>query len=67
MSLVLTRDLEPGIRLVELNRPETLNSLSAGLMDELQDAMREAGDDRRCRVVILHGAGRGFGTALGRG
>ena len=60
MSVVLAEDIEPGIRLVTLNRPKSLNALSPALMDELQAAMRSAGEDSRCRVVILHGEGRGF-------
>ena len=35
MSLVLTEELEPGILLVTMNRPERLNALSQGLIAEL--------------------------------
>ena len=40
MSLVLTEELEPGILLVTMNRPERLNALSQGLIAELHDDVR---------------------------
>lgn len=52
--------LEPGVALLELNRPEARNALSMQLVSDLRDAARELGDDRSVRVVVLHGAGRGF-------
>ena len=60
MANVLTEEIEPGIRLVTLNRPEARNALSPGLLSELRDAMQECHRDRATRVVVLHGAGRGF-------
>ena len=52
--------LEPGVALLELNRPEARNALSMGLVSDLRAAAHELGEDRSVRVVILHGAGRGF-------
>ena len=63
MANVLTEEIEPGIRLVTLNRPEARNALSPGLLSELMEAMRECHRDRATRVVVLHGAGRGFCAA----
>jgi enoyl-CoA hydratase len=60
MSLVLTEELEPGILLVTLNRPERLNALSQGLIAELHETFECINTDRDVRVVILTGAGRGF-------
>ncbi len=60
MSLVLTEELEPGILLVTLNRPERLNALSQGLIAELHATFERINSDRDVRVVILTGAGRGF-------
>ena len=60
MSLVLTEELEPGILLVTMNRPERLNALSQGLIAELHDTFERINTDRDVRVVILTGAGRGF-------
>jgi enoyl-CoA hydratase/carnithine racemase len=60
MSLVLTEELEPGILLVTMNRPERLNALSQGLIAELHATFERINTDRSVRVVILTGAGRGF-------
>ena len=60
MSLVLTEELEPGIVLVTMNRPERLNALSQGLIAELHDTFDRINGDRDVRAVILTGAGRGF-------
>ncbi len=57
--LVLRERTRWGIRLV-LNRPDTLNALSAALVDELVAAVAEAGADAQIRVVVLAGAGRAF-------
>jgi enoyl-CoA hydratase len=60
MADVLTEELEPGIVLVTMNRPERLNALSQGLISELHTTFERIGTDRHARVVILTGAGRGF-------
>lgn len=45
---------------ITLNRPEKLNALNAGLLDELFAALAEAEDDDKVKVVIIRGAGRCF-------
>jgi enoyl-CoA hydratase len=60
VSLVTIETLEPGIAKLEFQRPEALNALSMPLVSEIIDAAEELGRDRSVRVVILHGAGRGF-------
>lgn len=47
-------------RQITLNRPEVLNALSVHLLEELQDALKQAANDSSVRAVILTGAGRGF-------
>ena len=49
--------LAGGIARVTLNRPDRLNSFTAKMHEELQDALGKVSD---ARVVILTGAGRGF-------
>ncbi len=60
MSNVLVDEVEPGIWRMTLNRPNTLNSMTLELIDELSSALDELGRNRDCRVMILTGAGRGF-------
>ncbi len=58
--LVLTEEIEPGVVLVTMNRPERLNAMSQGLIAALHAAFDEIGRSRSTRVVVLTGAGRGF-------
>lgn len=51
---------EEGILEVRLNRPERLNALNPALIGRLIEVFEGLNDDRRTRVVILAGAGRGF-------
>ena len=48
------------VAVVTLNRPERMNALSVGLVMELREAANEIHRDRRIRVAVLRGAGRGF-------
>lgn len=45
---------------ITLNRPEVLNALNRGLVEELKAAFTEADDDKQVHVVVLKGAGRSF-------
>jgi enoyl-CoA hydratase len=57
-------DVEPGIRLLELTRPERLNAISPELLDDLHAELVRLAEDRTCRVVVLTGRGRGFCAGL---
>jgi 2-(1,2-epoxy-1,2-dihydrophenyl)acetyl-CoA isomerase len=58
-DLVLT-DVRDGYRVLTLNRPDRLNSFTAGMHGALLAALSDAGHDKACRALILTGAGRGF-------
>ena len=47
-----------------LNRPEKLNALNPGLMEELREALETIEVDPEIRVVILTGAGRAFSAGF---
>jgi 2-(1,2-epoxy-1,2-dihydrophenyl)acetyl-CoA isomerase len=49
-----------GVAWLTLNRPDSLNSLDAGLKEALVDALGAAAEDPAVRAVALTGAGRGF-------
>jgi enoyl-CoA hydratase len=53
-----------GIRVLTLDRPERLNAMSIGLIDDLHDALDRIDADDAARVVILTGEGRGFCSGL---
>ncbi|HZT66847.1 MAG TPA: enoyl-CoA hydratase-related protein [Acidimicrobiales bacterium] len=62
-------EVDDGVALVTLNRPEKLNAMTAQMGAEMDDAMAEADEDDDVRVVVVTGAGRGFcaGADLGAG
>lgn len=45
---------------ITMNRPEVLNALNLDLMQDLDEAVQRAADDKEAKIVILTGAGRGF-------
>ena len=62
------RRVEPGIWLLELDRPERLNAISEELLEDLHAQLRWLAEDPEaqadCRVVVLTGRGRGFCAGL---
>ncbi len=60
MSEIIVDIVEPGIVVLTMNRPERLNALGLGMVDELRSALAAMDDDPAIRVVVLTGAGRGF-------
>ena len=57
---VLVEDLESGVRIITLNRPERLNALTPPMMGDFADAVADAAGDPAVGCVIVTGAGRGF-------
>lgn len=53
-------EVERHVALVTLNRPETLNSLTFELYDELSRLFEQFNRQSEIRAVVLTGAGRGF-------
>jgi enoyl-CoA hydratase len=53
-----------GVVQLTMNRPDKLNAMTSGMVEELHSAIRQVGQDRTCRVVVLTGAGRGFCAGL---
>ncbi|MDT5193015.1 MAG: enoyl-CoA hydratase [Mycobacterium sp.] len=61
----LTLSLSDGVLAVTLNRPDSLNSLTAPMLETIAAALERAATDARVRVVRLGGAGRGFSSGAG--
>jgi enoyl-CoA hydratase/carnithine racemase len=49
-----------GIARLQFNRPQVLNALSPGLLEELIEKCAELADDESTNVVVLEGAGEHF-------
>ncbi|MGH3743745.1 MAG: enoyl-CoA hydratase/isomerase family protein [Mycobacteriales bacterium] len=60
---VLTETTD-GVRVVTLNRPDRLNTISGPMLAELSAALLAADADRDVRAVVITGAGRGFCAGL---
>jgi enoyl-CoA hydratase len=58
----LSVELADGVLSVTLNRPNSLNSLTAATLMGIADALEHANGDPRVKVVRLGGAGRGFSS-----
>ncbi|SRX83530.1 putative enoyl-CoA hydratase EchA10 (enoyl hydrase) (unsaturated acyl-CoA hydratase) (crotonase) [Mycobacterium tuberculosis H37Rv] [Mycolicibacterium parafortuitum] len=61
----LTVSLDGGVLTVTLNRPDSLNSLSAPMLETFAATLERAAGDSRVRVVRIGGAGRGFCSGAG--
>jgi enoyl-CoA hydratase len=61
----LSVELADGVLSVTLNRPDSLNSLTAAMLNGVADALGQAAGDPRVKVVRLGGAGRGFSSGAG--
>ena len=57
-------EVDGSITWLTLSRPHNLNALSATMVNELEDFLRELSSNRQTRVVIMRGAGRAFCAGL---
>ncbi|MFH8771900.1 MULTISPECIES: enoyl-CoA hydratase/isomerase family protein [unclassified Streptomyces] len=66
-TLRFSADKDTGVAVVTLNRPERLNAVDAGMVEELSSLWRELRFDDSVRAVVLTGAGeRAFCTGIDR-
>jgi enoyl-CoA hydratase len=63
----LSVSLDGNVLSVTFNRPDSLNSLTAEMVETLCEVLERAADDPAVRVVRLGGAGRGFCAGAGIG
>ena len=59
-SPILQREMVGSVAILTLNRPEARNSLSEGLIAELDAALRGIHDDERVRAVVIAANGAAF-------
>lgn len=65
----LRLDIDDGIGLITLNRPDELNTFNAAIRDGLGEAYRHCDENDAVRVIVVTGAGKAFcaGADLSRG
>lgn len=52
--------IEPGVRLITLQRPQALNALTTQLLGELADELNAAQNDCNTRAVVITGSAKAF-------
>lgn len=60
MSEVVLKDVQDGVAVLTLNRPDRLNAWTQELEREYFAALGECSDSQDVRVIVVTGAGRGF-------
>jgi enoyl-CoA hydratase/carnithine racemase len=60
MSEVVYTQVEDGVAVITLNRPDRLNAWTAEMEHAYFDSLEECGDSAEVRVIVVTGAGRGF-------
>lgn len=56
-TLVQFNEIEKGIGLITLNRPEATNAMSIQLLTDLNECLDEVAKNREIRVVLITGSG----------
>ena len=57
---ILLREDRDGVCILTMNRPQQMNLLTSEMLDALQESFDAIAQDRRVRVVVLAGSGKGF-------
>jgi len=62
--MIRTDNLEGGIRLVVIDRPEKLNAMTREMVRTLRDRVSDAEGDRKVRAVVITGEGSSFSAGI---
>ncbi len=57
-------DVDQGVAIITLNKPERLNAFDDEMLEEWHDAVQQADRDASVRAVVVTGAGRGFCSGM---
>jgi enoyl-CoA hydratase/carnithine racemase len=57
---VVEQDVQDGVALLTLNRPERLNAWTGEMEERYFDLLQGCASDERVRAIVVTGAGRGF-------
>ncbi|HEX3512144.1 MAG TPA: enoyl-CoA hydratase [Solirubrobacteraceae bacterium] len=60
MSAVVQQEVQDGVALLTLNRPERLNAWTGEMENLYFDLLEACADDQDVRAIVVTGAGRGF-------
>ena len=59
-SNIIIKKINNEIGLIIINEPKTYNSLSFKNLNDLLKAFKKIDNDKKIKVIILEGAGKGF-------
>jgi enoyl-CoA hydratase/carnithine racemase len=59
-TTLIFSEVEPGVGMVTMNRPERLNAINPAMVQDFETLFEAIAQDETIRVLILTGAGRGF-------
>ena len=60
LKTLILKELEPGLALLTLDRPDSLNAINDNMIDEFGRVFDKLSGDNKTRVLIITGEGRGF-------
>jgi enoyl-CoA hydratase len=63
-AFITLGEIDDGIALMTLRRPDKLNALTWPMVDEILEALTAVASDRTIRALVLTGEGRGFCSGL---
>ena len=58
--IIVTEQYQPGIALIQLNRPKELNALNPQLMQEVRDTLLQLDKNEQVKVIIITGNDQAF-------
>lgn len=58
--IIVTEQYQPGIALIQLNRPKELNALNPQLMQEVRDALQQLDKNEQVKAIIITGNDQAF-------
>jgi enoyl-CoA hydratase len=58
--IIVTEQYQPGIALIQLNRPKELNALNPQLMQEVRDVLQQLDKNESVKVIIITGNEQAF-------
>lgn len=67
MSELIRCERHQGVAHITLNRPEKLNALSAEMLTQLLEKMRELDGDKQIRTMVISGSARAFAAGADTG
>jgi len=60
MNKEIQLNIQQGVAVITLNRPEALNTFTSAMMEGLGEAYRRCDEDDQVKVVVVTGAGKAF-------